>query len=97
MLVCKKCLLSLQLQCIIIIYNMSNLFYSFDIGANLIYISECARFHKHCTFILNRDYRAEYEKLKAEKEQKERSRQKDQMSRLQNDVNLGGQGDMEGT
>lgn len=76
---------------------MSNLFYSFYIGANLIYISECARFHKHCTFILNRDYRAEYEKLKAEKEQKERSRQKDQMSRLQNDVNLGGQGDMEGT
>uniref|UniRef100_A0A8W8IY60 GPN-loop GTPase n=2 Tax=Magallana gigas TaxID=29159 RepID=A0A8W8IY60_MAGGI len=42
-----------------------------------------------------KDYRAEYEKLKAEKEQKERSRQKDQMSRLQNDVNLGGQGDME--
>lgn len=67
------------------------------IGANVIYILECARFHKHCTFILNRDYRAEYEKLKAEKKQKERSRQKDQMSRLQNDVNLGGQGDMEGT
>lgn len=62
-----------------------------------VYISECEGFHKHCTFILNRDYRAEYEKLKAEKEQKERSRQKDQMSRLQNDVNLGGQGDMEGT
>lgn len=63
----------------------------------MIYISECERFHKHCTFILHRDYRAEYEKLKAEKEQKERSRQKDQMSRLQSDVNLGGQGDIEGT
>ena len=44
-----------------------------------------------------RDYRAEYEKLKAEKERSERTRQKDQMSRLQKDINSGGQGDMEGT
>lgn len=64
---------------------------------HVINILEHESFHKYCTFILNRDYRAEYEKLKAEKEQKERSRQKDQMSRLQNDVNSGGQGDMEGT
>nr|XP_022289018.1 GPN-loop GTPase 1-like [Crassostrea virginica] len=42
-----------------------------------------------------KDYRAEYEKLKAEKERKERTRQKDQMSRLQKDINSGGQGDME--
>lgn len=60
-------------------------------------ILEHESFYKYCTFIPNRDYRVEYEKLKAEKEQKERSRQKNQMSRLQNDVNSGGQGDMEGT
>ncbi|XP_061171887.1 GPN-loop GTPase 1-like [Saccostrea echinata] len=42
-----------------------------------------------------KDYRAEYEKLKAEKELKEKDRQTDQMSRLQNDMNSEGQGDME--
>ncbi|XP_062606294.1 GPN-loop GTPase 1-like [Saccostrea cucullata] len=42
-----------------------------------------------------KDYRAEYEKLKAEKELKEKDRQTDQMSRLQNDMNSGGQGDIE--
>ena len=44
------------------------IFYTVYWCKHVIYISECARFHKHCTFILNRDYRAEYEKLKAEKD-----------------------------
>ena len=56
----------------------------------------CLLIQKH-QFDSFRDYRAEYEKLKAEKERNERTRQKDQISRLQKDVNSGGQGDMEGT
>jgi hypothetical protein len=43
-----------------------------------------------------RDYRVEYEKRKAEKVAKEKTRQEDQMSRLQKDRDSEGQDDMEG-